>query len=218
MSVPSLHATMVTFSGRYVSLLAPTPDDVHEVDLAHHLATINRFTGAAIRPLSVAEHSLLCLHIARMVLKVTDPVVHLCVLLHDAHEAYLQDDTTPKRQAVQQLSCAAAVAQAELRGRFDRAIGIRFGIQGASEAARDVIRRCDLIALATERRDLVADQARDWPALTGVKPADCVDLRAHDGYTWSDWKRAFLDVLHHLRFSIKDRREQLYGSGTPPRP
>lgn len=48
-----------TVSGQYVSLLAPDPSTIRLSDIAWHLATQNRFLGAARRPISVAEHALL---------------------------------------------------------------------------------------------------------------------------------------------------------------
>lgn len=219
MSELSIRPTsMVTYSGRYIDLLAPTPSDVSAADIAHHLASINRYSGATIRPLSLAEHSLLCVSVARHVLGVTDPVVQLCVLLDDAYKAYLQEDITPMRRAMEHLSPVSAVTRMELRGRFHRAIGEHYRITSAREAARDVIKQAALIALATERRDLIAEQAEDWSVLAGAQPAVGMNLRAHDSMTWKDWKCAWLDVLLNLQFSITDRREQLYGSGTPPRP
>lgn len=50
---------MLTASGMVVDLLRPQGAVFGISDIAHHLSQINRYTGAARRPLSVAEHSLL---------------------------------------------------------------------------------------------------------------------------------------------------------------
>lgn len=77
-----------TYSGIHFNPLDPDPELIDPIDLAHSLATTNRFTGHACFPLSVAQHC--CL-------------VHDCVseenkkwgLLHDASEAYISDLARP---------------------------------------------------------------------------------------------------------------------------
>ena len=48
-----------TYTGKAFDLLNPTPEMVEVTDIAHHLALINRFTGATAVPYSVAQHSVL---------------------------------------------------------------------------------------------------------------------------------------------------------------
>ena len=64
-------------------------------DIAHALAQINRFTGHAARPYSVAEHSLLVCDIVRA--KGLNAHAQLLALLHDAHEAYCGDVASPTK-------------------------------------------------------------------------------------------------------------------------
>jgi hypothetical protein len=78
---------IVTYSGRKVNPLALRPEDINIHDIAHHLASINRFVGSLHVPISVAQHSYY--------------VYKLCkgtgwereALFHDAAEAYLGDMT-----------------------------------------------------------------------------------------------------------------------------
>ncbi len=82
---------IITASGRKVDLLDPKPDDIDIKDIAHHLSQINRFTGAALYPVSVAAHSIL-------VSELCSPENRLQGLLHDATEAYLGDVSTPLKE------------------------------------------------------------------------------------------------------------------------
>lgn len=84
---------METYSGKYVDLLNPEPDQICLADLAVHLSNICRFGGAVSRFYSVAEHSV----------RVADALPdHLKIygLLHDAHEAYTNDLTAPMKRAL----------------------------------------------------------------------------------------------------------------------
>ena len=127
--------------------------------IAHSLAQINRFTGHACRPYSVAEHSVLvCDIVAGMGL---GPDAQLLALLHDAHECIVGDVSTPVKQALGKPWLALENAQAF-------ALRMACGLSDAHAAHAAAVRQADLVALATERRDLLAfDPAQNlpWPAL-----------------------------------------------------
>ena len=72
-------------------------------DIAHQLAIINRYHGATIRPYSVAEHSLLCSEIAQRI--GLSLVAQMAALLHDGHEPYTNDLSSPAKAALN-LLCA----------------------------------------------------------------------------------------------------------------
>jgi 5'-deoxynucleotidase YfbR-like HD superfamily hydrolase len=90
-------AIVPTFTGRCVDLFRIHEDDIDPVDIAHHLALINRFCGATRVPVSVAQHSVyvsrLCDSNSRLSLHGTRNGLALQALLHDASEAYLGDIT-----------------------------------------------------------------------------------------------------------------------------
>lgn len=86
-------STMLTHSGRTVDLLRVTPEDIDLADISWALAHINRFSGHASRPYSVAEHSI---NVARLL---PEPI-KIYGLLHDAHEAYIGDISTPMKLAL----------------------------------------------------------------------------------------------------------------------
>jgi hypothetical protein len=82
-----------TCLGRYFDLAKPREQEYPIEEIAWHLAHINRFTGAAEVPVSVAVHSV----------KVSHHVWsghRLAALLHDAEEAYYGDISSPAKQLV----------------------------------------------------------------------------------------------------------------------
>ena len=159
--------------------------------LAHHLAIINRFTGATCRPYSVAEHSLLCADIAEAY---NAPLpAQLACLMHDAHEAITGDTSSPVKWALAQAWENFEQPQA-------RALRRHFGLQTAFAGYRQQIKRIDLVALATERRDLLAfDPAahRPWPILDTpgceVPPhATRLATTKREHTHWTEWRNQFI--------------------------
>ena len=193
---------LLTASGLEYQLGGPLPVVLGNApvvkDIAHHLAQINRFNGAASRPYSVAEHSLLVERIGAQ--RGASPGLRLALLMHDAHEAYTGDQTSPSKDAI---------GMDWIQFESMHALNIRqhFGLRTAFAAWRDEIRRCDLIALATERRDLMPwDPAehRPWPVLDtpGAEVAPLADERipAEDSLlTWAGWRDAFVARYLQLR-------------------
>lgn len=82
--------SVMTASGRMVSLTDPDPESLHLPDIAMHLACIRRFNGLGI---SVDLHSIL-------VSEHLPLEFALAGLLHDAHEAYTGDISRPMRRAI----------------------------------------------------------------------------------------------------------------------
>jgi uncharacterized protein len=163
-------------------------------EIAHSLATINRFTGHALRPISVAEHSLLVADIVEQVLGLG---VHaqMASLMHDAHEVACGDVATPTKRQVAPLW---DVFEREWEHAFHKAFGLceAFHVHGAD------IKRADLIALATERRDLMHPGGPPWASLAGIEPLASVNLRSRDSFTWQDWRTAFEDRHAELTYAI----------------
>lgn len=159
---------LLTRTGREHSLTAlPHPDNAPCIaEVAWSLAHINRYTGHACRAYSVAEHSLLVADIAHLL--GASPGTELAALWHDAHECITGDVSSPVKQM---LGSAWSVFEDFHQD----------GLLEAHEliepyrAQRDFIKRCDLVALATERRDLTAFDAaihRPWPVID--TPGDVV--------------------------------------------
>lgn len=78
-----------TYTKRIVNPLDLRAEDIDIEDIAHHLATQNRFVGALRTPVSIAQHSI-C--VARLMKGWLGELrFALYGLLHDASEAYLGD-------------------------------------------------------------------------------------------------------------------------------
>lgn len=192
----------VLANGHEANLDHPTLADIDINSISHHLSQINRFTGAAIRPYSVAEHSLLVAEIAVRELGLN---VHgqLASLLHDAHEAFTNDQSTPSKRKIGE-------GWYQFEHTWQRLVAQRFHIITPATVFSAEIRRADLIALATEREQLLPKitpgdlPASPWPVLTGIAPVTWVDLMApaRQAATWADWRDRFadeFDLLHYRR-------------------
>ncbi|MGL4966129.1 MAG: hypothetical protein ACRC67_33220 [Inquilinus sp.] len=151
-----------TITGRPFLLLDPDPRsiDIDDIAEALALAKLCRFTGRPRSFYSVAQHS---------------GVVHDMLslnarpygLLHDAHEAYIGDWSTPVKEWVRALVGPEAWAKIEAAvDRLDATIHRTAGLAwppppGVAEA----VRKADLIALATEKRDLITPDGPEWTPL-----------------------------------------------------
>ncbi|MBY0469452.1 MAG: hypothetical protein K2Q07_10800 [Burkholderiaceae bacterium] len=191
---------IVTAAGDELNLQRPAPGHITALSVAWSLSQINRFNGHAIRPYSVAEHSLLVCEIAERELGL-DIFGQLGALLHDAHEFACGDMHTPGKAEIGTAWCS-------WEARWAIHTRAAFAVLAISATHRTAIKRADLIALATERRDLLHPLAiRPWPCLDGVEPVTWVNLyddtRRRMG--WEDWRDRFLDRYHELDFARNER-------------
>lgn len=172
---------MLTATGLAVVPTALEPQDIRPQDIALHLAKICRFTGACRIHWSVAEHSMLVADI----LTAKYPHNHtlqLCGLLHDAPEAYLQDLATPVK------------AQLEVYHALERAawwaVAEHFGLPLQMPPE---VKHADLVALATERRDLMPEHSEPWSVLEGIEP-----LPREIGQVENHWRLSAAKFMHYL--------------------
>lgn len=82
-----------TFTGKYIDVFNPKPEDICIEDIAHALSNICRFGGHTFKHYTVAEHSV-------RVSMIVSERNKLAALLHDASEAYLLDIPTPIKKAL----------------------------------------------------------------------------------------------------------------------
>lgn len=147
---------IVSLSGREISLDNPLPEDFCILDIAVGLSRTARFSGQTLRGrYSVAQHSVL---VSRIVESIS-PSHAFAGLMHDASEGYLCDVTTP-------VKCRLS-GYSELEARFMNAIAIRFGFEWEIPYS---VKMADLVALATEKRDLVPKTPTPWAILEGIHP------------------------------------------------
>jgi hypothetical protein len=193
-------AHMVTAHGNEVDLRYPQVNTITLPDISHHLAQINRYTGACRRPFSVAEHSLLVLEIVERCMTL-DLHGRMAALFHDAHEAYTQDLSTPAKGQV-------GDAWHAFEGRLQRTVLKAFALHAATHKHAVAIKQADLIALATERAQLLPSGPGIslWPCLVHVQPVSWVDLMAPErcAMTWMDWRDRFKDAADALDYGRND--------------
>jgi hypothetical protein len=186
---------IVTITGQEVNLGNPRSTTHHIAAVAHSLSLINRFNGHTCRPYSVAEHSLLVCELVEQ----AGHGVHaqLAALMHDAHEYIIGDVATPLKPHLGGWYALEHEWATSLRS----SMGYR--TVGPKEAA--AIKRADLIALATEKRDLLPAHTpanRPWPCLDGVEPSHRHYLmspsRTVPAADWQHWRDTLLDKYHEL--------------------
>jgi 5'-deoxynucleotidase YfbR-like HD superfamily hydrolase len=157
-----------TEDGREFPLLDPQPHHVNFNVIAAATAKLCRFTGHTQCFYSVAQHMV---HTTDLVDLEAKPYA----LLHDAHEAYVGDWSTPLKWAVNDLGGGDAIKR--LVTKADQAIFSAAGLAWPMPphiAAQ--VKRADMVMLATERRDLLAD-GPDWG----------IDLPDPAGFTIKPW-------------------------------
>ncbi len=181
-----------TFTGKAFNLSAPRASMVEIEDIAHALSTINRYTGHARWPYSVAQHSLMVAEIVAA----TSPGLGLAALLHDAEEAYIGDWSSPLKALVVERSNLQGYSS--IPALVDRAVGCaihgRFGVRLTPEDRR-LIKHADLVALATEKRDLFGPPPQEgWGDATGFVLPEPLPARCQE-VGWLDAKARFLEAF-----------------------
>jgi hypothetical protein len=171
--------TILTLSnGRGIDLREPRPEDMDFVSIAEHLAKEKRYNGATPGvEYSVAEHSVRgCDAILR---EIGDRTLAAYFLLHDCHEAFLKDDTTPKKQLIASIAESFGILREHILStfdlatyRFDQAIHDAAGLQWPPHSGiAAAVKRWDLRMFVTEWRDLMPSvEHPDWTPYANVQP------------------------------------------------
>ena len=174
--------TTISTSRRSIDLAAFAAADVEILDVAVALSKICRFTGHTSRFYSVAEHAVRCSYLV--------PAVHKFeALLHDAHEAYIGDISTPMKHAVPALWAFEAEVEQAVRQAFD-----------LPASMSEIVRRADRQMLILEAGELLG---RDFGALD---PAFHVQQRPSQ-FGWSS-QYAF-DVFVNRFHTLQQRHAQV---------
>lgn len=165
-----MNRPLCTASGRVVYPECPGDSDVCIEDIAAALSRICRFNGHLrhdVEHYSVAQHSVIVSYAC-------EPQYALAGLMHDAHEAYLADITSPAKCL---LGYTWTWAERQWQHRIARLCGL--GDYDLT-APPPSVRHADLRALMTERRDLLEHRDRDWGIAAEPLPETIVPMRAHD--------------------------------------
>lgn len=178
---------IITFTGRRVNPLALRPEDICIEDIAHHLATQNRWCGALREPISIAQHS--C-HVSCLLQGTGE---ELEGLMHDDDEAYLGDMTKWLKQSP---------GMAEYRAAGDRAHIVCAQALGYSPVISDAVRRADARMISIEAGFGISG----WTEQPGYPPASASELdQAVFTGAW-DWRRAEQMFLTTFNILMKVRR------------
>lgn len=191
-----------TASGVAFDLVTPSPLQVRfAADVAPALARTPRFGGhVSLGPYSVAQH---CVIGAEALFDEThraDIAAHF--LLHDAHEAYIGDITTPVAVALSgevdiETGASGAFTRVldRIKATIDVAIFKAAGLSPLEPEDHSRVTAMDLRMLETERRQLLCQCERHWDA-GPVKP-----LRIRGGlkpWPWPEAADRWLRLLREL--------------------
>ena len=163
-----------TYSGVQFWPLAPRPEDIRLVDIAHSLAMQCRFGGHVLEFYSVAEHSV------RIARELPDDL-KIWGLLHDAGEAYLTDIPKPLKPHLPEYNGFEDEVLKAVAQRFD-----------LSWPIPEKVMYLDVVMLATEQRDVMAPPPAPWNKMPDPLPAKI------EPWTWREAKDQFLTMAHTL--------------------
>jgi 5'-nucleotidase len=157
-------------SGRRLDLIDPSPLDVEIEDIAHGLARVARWNGQTRgeHAFSVAQHSLLVLHIIAKAEPAATPEHLMMALLHDAPEYVIGDMISPFKAVI-------GGDYKNVEERLLAAIHLRFGLPASTPAPwKTAIKRADAIAAwfeATRLAGFTTGEAdKFFPHANGVEP------------------------------------------------
>lgn len=129
-------------SGRRLNLVDPSPLDIEIEDIAHGLARVARWNGQTTGQhiFSVAQHSLLVLHLFKRIHPKHTLSDQQYALLHDASEYVIGDIISPLKQAI-----GSQYQTIELR--LMQIIHQRFGLSPEpEEKIKKLIKKADITA------------------------------------------------------------------------
>jgi len=165
-----------TSSGSWYNFQEPEKVDIEIVDIAAALSRICRFNGQLrdeIDIYTVAQHSVECSYL------VPDEYAFQA-LMHDAHEAYVGDVTSPFKQLLNDYKHYEKLAEAAVHKRF-----------GLPMQLHPCVKEADMIMLATEQRDF---QLNPDPGLEGIQPL----ARKLSAWSVRKSKQAFIERFIYL--------------------
>lgn len=192
------HNWIQLFTGSQFYPLDPKPEDFTLEDLAHGLALENRFNGASLLPISVAEHSVrvsLCVEGLAMASNWPMNKVITAALAgwgHDAHEALGWRDIARPLKHTPEFEPYREGCE-----RCQEVVWEKFGIPIDHEIA-EIVHYADNVQLATEKRDLMAPPPSPW---TGLPPPMPEYL---EPWPWEQAECMFLSRYQHLSNLLKN--------------
>lgn len=196
---------IVLNDGQVYHLDRPNQAVIRPQVVAHAGAQINRYTGHCSRPYSINEHQLLVADICERELGLD---VHgvFAALNHDSHEIVTNDMHSPGKRVI-------GAPWEAFEDRHAYVFATAFAMHTSLAVHRAAIKRADLIAMATEVRDLMPHHGpaaeAEWACLRGIEPLARVDLNdpARVEARWTNWRTAWLERFAQLDWA---RTEALF--------
>ncbi len=166
---------MTTYSGKQISLLNPSIEDIDLSDIVHSLCAQKRFLGHPERCITVAHHSVL---VAKRI-DPNKPRLRMAALMHDSHEAYTGDITSPMKEAI----CAFCDCDPikKIQDKLDSLIFKKFFVGILNDEEKSQIKKADDYILAKE-------------AHLGYRPKDVPD--------WAHAILNFKDIETTINFNL----------------
>lgn len=189
-------------SGRRLDLLAPTPFDWTDEDLAIGLSRTFRWGGHSVwpAPLSVAQHSLAVLALRRAARPAATRIGLRRELLHDAEEGLTNFD------CISPLKPFLGAGFLALQQRLSAAVATRYALPAWEEEERRLHKKLDIAMAAAEAVHVAGWSRAEVRATLGIRAAVMAadPLQAEFGGTpWEPWPpevaaQRFLDALRRL--------------------
>ncbi len=190
-------------SGRRLDLIAPTPFDWSDEDLAIGLARTFRWGGHSAwpAPLSVAQHSLAVLALRRARSRAGLSAAELRrELLHDAEEGLLGFD------AISPLKPFLGEGFAALTARLSAAVAARYALPAWTAEAKRAHKACDIALAAAEAVHVAGWTAAEVRGVLGIRAAVLAEdplAAAYGEAPWRPWSpevaaARFLEMLRRL--------------------
>lgn len=173
-------------SGRRMDLLAPTPFDWTDEDLAIGLSRTFRWGGHSIwpgLPLSVAQHSLAVLERARRA-RPLSAGQQLRELLHDADEGLINFD------CISPLKPFLGPAFAALEARLSAVVALRYRLPAWTVEERRAHKQADIAAAASEAVHVAGWSRKEVREALGIRAkVDAEDILAtlYGETAWRPW-------------------------------
>lgn len=183
-------------SSNHINLLQPDTAAEHisiEI-ISSSLAQINLHTGHTLRPLSVAEHTLLMVEILEHQ-GITRPEVLLAALMSEMHACVVGVASMP-------MKALLGPAWAAANDRWATALRAAYGLTAAYAEHGHLVWMASQFAEAAELHDLLPSADATGAANTFVPP-EWLNLRHRDHMTWADWRQAWMDKWEELQFALQ---------------
>lgn len=174
-------------SGRRLDLLAPTPFDWTDEDLATGLARTFRWGGHSVwpgAPLSVAQHSLAVLALRRATKPAPTRAEARRELLHDAEEGLTNFD------CISPLKPFLGPGFLQLQGRLSAVIATRYALPPWEPESKKLHKKLDIAMAAAEAVHVAGWSVAEVRDTLGIRAAvmEADPLAAiHGGDPWRPW-------------------------------